>query len=60
VVVHIYFTFYVLTVFWCGFFFFLISERRSLLFFQNHRAFASEAADATTLVIACHTVKKTN
>lgn len=43
-----------------GVFFFLLSESSSLLYFQKHRAIASEAADATTLVIACHTVKKTN
>lgn len=41
-------------------FFFFLSEGSSLLYLQKHHAIASEAADATTLVIACHTVKKTN
>lgn len=45
----------------CGWlFFFFLSEGSSLLYLQKHHAIASEAADATTLVIACHTVKKTN
>lgn len=58
--VHIYRTDSELTGKRCGCFFFLLSESSSLLYFQKHRAIASEAADATTLVIACHTVKKTN
>lgn len=59
--VHIYRTDSELTGKRCGcFFFFLLSESSSLLYFQKHHAIASEAADATTLVIACHTVKKTN
>lgn len=41
-------------------FFFLFLKAALFPLLQKHHAISSEAADATTIVIACHAVKKSN